>query len=240
MTMVVSELILLKVECKVVFGDAMTFQVVLLGKAPKSFNPVDMSAAFHIGGLMVNDAMLAIRMQVIVALPLIAVKDGAFDRKRSDSGHECLLGNIWHDHAVNPPGSLEKSENNDFASGSTASPAFATSAEISLVDLNLSKEPLLFPLRHFQNRRPESAEAAIGSVVGHAHATRRVMRARGQAKGLQELPLNLFVAVRPFAPALGALLLPREARMRRHMALPTQLAKQMLFMFIYSHRLTSR
>ncbi len=84
MAMIVSEFIFLKIECEVLFGDAVTLQVVLLGKTPESFDAIDMSAAFHLGGLMSNDAMLAIRMQVIVALPFIAVKVRTFNRKRSN------------------------------------------------------------------------------------------------------------------------------------------------------------
>ena len=240
MAMIVSEFILLEIEGEVLFGDAVAFQVVLLGKAPESFDAVDMGAAFHISDLMSNDAMFSIRMQVIVALPFIAVKDRTFDRERSNPIHEGLLGDVRHDDAVNPPRTLQKPENNDFAGGAASAPALAPAAEIGFVDLNLSKEFLLFLLRHFQDRRPESAKAAISSVVGHAHATRRMMRARGQAKCLQQLPLDLSVSVRPFAPAIGTLLLLREALMSSHMALPAQLAKQMLFMLIYSHRLTLR
>ena len=238
--MIVSEFILLKIEREVMLCDTVAFQVVLLGKAPESFDAVNMGAAFHIGALMSNDAMFAIRMQVIVALPFIAVKDGTFDGKRSNPGHEGLFGKIGHHHAVNTPRSLQKPENNDFSGGAPPSPAFAMAAKIGFVDLDLSKQFLPLQLRHFQDRTPESTEACISSAVGHADATPGMMRACSQAKSFQELPFNLSIMVTPFAPAVRALLLPCGALMGRHMASPTKLAKHVPFIFFCGHRLTFR
>lgn len=89
---------------------------------------------------VVERVVFAVALQRVVTPELIGVVDRSFPGFPADDVHEDLLGDDIHDFRVDTSISLQKAKYNAFPRSAPSSMPFPSSAEVRLVQLDLSRE----------------------------------------------------------------------------------------------------
>ena len=109
---------------------------------PKPFDTVDMVFGFFINKVfgVIYDQMFTISLQRLIPAKRIGVVDRSLAGMRLDMRHQGLGRDRLHDLGVNPAIPLQQAEYDAFAARATTAFPFAHSAEVGLVQLNLTRQ----------------------------------------------------------------------------------------------------
>ena len=128
-------------QMKVLSGNSIEWAHVSFGLVPEVLNAVDVIGLISKELRVVNAQMTELRdIQCIIRSEAVSVDDRIrFDFVSNDRKKRCRWG-IWDDCNVNAAISLQKPKNRNFARGAVSTLAFAGSAKIALVNLNLARQ----------------------------------------------------------------------------------------------------
>jgi len=164
--MVEAVLYLFKIHRKVIFGNSSVIVQNMFGKAPKSFNAVDMILAAAGKGLAVIQAVvLAPTLKRVVTAEGVGVINRSFPGMLLDMRHQFIGGNPLHNFGVNTAIALQKAENNAFPGGAASALPLAPATKIRFVNFNFSFELARFKLRHMINRLAQALIDASNCLI---------------------------------------------------------------------------
>ena len=190
--MIKSVLHLLKIHGKVIFGNSSVIVQDMLRKTPKSLNAVNVifgSLVDHVFG-MINLVMLAPALERIVTSEFIRKVDGALPCLLAYNLHQ-LLGRNTLDHSrVDPPVSLQKAENDAFASSSAPTLSFASAAKVALIHLNLAGELASLQFCHMIDRFTKALVYSRNRLVIKAEIVREFVGRLSLVESLQNIQLS--------------------------------------------------
>lgn len=141
---IVSEFHLLKIQRELFFGDTVELNDPLLCVAPESLKPINI----HLSGCeplaVINSKMpISAKHQRIIASKFIGINNGASSHSFDRHIHQGLGRHVLNNFYADGPVALVKAENRHFAGSAPATFAFASSAEVALIKLDLSFEKII-------------------------------------------------------------------------------------------------
>ena len=212
--MIKSVLHLLKIHGKVIFGNSSVIVQDMLRKTPKSLNAVNVifgSLVDHVFG-MINLVMLAPALERIVTSEFIRKVDGALPCLLAYNLHQ-LLGRNTLDHSrVDPPVSLQKAENDAFASSSAPTLSFASAAKVALIHLNLAGELASLQFCHMIDRFTKALVYSRNRLVIKAEIVREFVGRLSLVESLQNIHLSFQLLQASDVPSLRSIGFERTAK----------------------------
>ena len=157
---------LFKIHREVIFRNPSVVVQDMLGKTPKSFNAVDVILASVGKGFAVVQAMvLAPTLQGVVTPKGVGVIDRAFSGMLSDMSHQFIGGHTFHNLGIHPSIALQKAKYNAFAGSASSASAFASAAEIGLINLDFALELACLKLGHMIDRFAQTLVDACNHLI---------------------------------------------------------------------------
>lgn len=188
--MIKPKLTLLQMQRKSMFRYAIELSQAALGKAPKGFNTVDMTASpDKLIVAMINPKVFikANINQPIVTSPAIGVDDTQRISFASDNRLQGTLRSIWNNLCVNLIAAFKQPKDNGFtASATTTFTTHSAWAEVRLIGLQITTQWRAFkaPLSHAQTH-------AKVDIVDTAQRNTTQCRAFGSSQILSKMFNNL-------------------------------------------------
>ena len=183
---------LLKIHRKMILGNPSVVIQDMLRKTPKSLNAVNVifgSLVDHVFG-MINLVMLAPALERIVTSEFIRKVDGALPCLLAYNLHQ-LLGRNTLDHSrVDPPVSLQKAENDAFASSSAPTLSFASAAKVALIHLNLARQFSPFQFRRVVDCLAQVLVDASNRLIIEAEIACQAIRRLRLVEAFQDIQLS--------------------------------------------------
>ncbi len=162
--MIVPELQFFEIQREVSHGDPMMFDESLIGPTPESLQAVDVDLARG-EDLLVIDLQVPIpaKHQAVVTCESVRIEDAAstnlFDGQLQQGGRR----DIGDNRDVNPALALENAEYGHFPGRPTTSVAFASAAEVGLVEFDFTTQEGILGMT--QDRRANRTDGPIDGPV---------------------------------------------------------------------------